>query len=408
MSGTAASPARYVDPECARRRCVGTLGRLSWDVIAECLLWLDDSSLLLAGEVCRGVAGCVASARCWQRRFDLRCRGDEDWRAPPPECTPPCWKRLYHRYRRELERPSCVFHRSGVSRRFVWRIGALGKKLKPGDNGRARHYESQEVETYHTELLPRRATADVTTRWQLQLQRKTDDPRQVGVFLSQDQKTTMCYFSLGVLNHDYTPIKRYTAKKCFECQSKYGWFFSLEELEAAGMRGELIVEMDVTVFPKGVSCVSPFYKLLGRPEVDEQLKGVLVDWLAEYATHTAPNPNRAKKYLQQENPAPLVNAFESPATSYLLKGTIAGCLWNILDISPIYIASDMLDRIIRAACANLKRVLDDMQAPAATTALSFTFPEGPEDEHPCSKSIKMNVNSLCGLMWNIPVAPEHR
>eukprot|EP01062_Namystynia_karyoxenos_P066317 TRINITY_DN60284_c0_g1_i1.p1 TRINITY_DN60284_c0_g1~~TRINITY_DN60284_c0_g1_i1.p1 ORF type:complete len:633 (+),score=177.02 TRINITY_DN60284_c0_g1_i1:114-2012(+) len=498
--GDAAQAACQTEPAAprGRRKSRGIPATIDVEAFGEVLAYLPAADLVHAEQVSRAVRSVVLYRQLWRQLFVYRCQRPTDgeaWHMPPADCAPKCWKQFYHQYSRELARPACLRRRSAISATYVWRVAHLRSKLcsplqiHHSEAFSTVHEEEPLTRTGSEESLGRRRT--VSTEWRLLLQElHRDGKEQIGVFLQQDASQSWwddalgrasgpagpahCYFSLAMLDHAYRRIDQmyHACEKRFEHGSgahngnTCGWLFPVDRLEGAGVlreSDELIVELDITVFPSELCSVKPLYELVASELTEPDLKRVVVQSLGDFVTHHAQNPLRAKRALQtlDGGPVPLVDIFEAPGTNVSLKSAVAGCLWNILDTSSMYIEQPLLIRIIDSACSTLMEVMLDsgcclssvgsdgaaerparwasplrrsgsvwgrpprrraragddadlQPLPRYRTVFSFSprlhhseIPLPGEDGEP-SEETRSLVNSLCGLMWNIPITEHHR
>lgn len=77
--------------------------------------------------------------------------------------------------------------------------------------------------------------------------------------------------------------------------------------------------------------------------------------LGDFVTHTAPNPTKAKRYMQETNggPVALVELLESTSTNTHIRCAAAGTLWNMLDTSEIRVRGELVQRMVDAACVSM-------------------------------------------------------
>eukprot|EP01065_Artemidia_motanka_P034963 TRINITY_DN42940_c0_g1_i1.p1 TRINITY_DN42940_c0_g1~~TRINITY_DN42940_c0_g1_i1.p1 ORF type:complete len:603 (+),score=106.65 TRINITY_DN42940_c0_g1_i1:62-1870(+) len=451
--------------------------------------YLPPSSLLNVELASREFHTVIHSRRLWYHLFQQRClrpfgSDEEEWRMPPGHCHPSDWKRFFFQYGREIDRPTCVLRRSPISGRYIWRVTGLGDKLR---EPLSIHDSKPFTISFAEETQSGDTTRRVSTSWKLLVQRHVRDGSvQIGAFLQQDRveianvraDSVHCYFAIAMLDMAGKPIASHRIEKRFHFGSSNtcGWLFPANRLADAGMpplKEGLVMELDVTVFPSELSNVGPLYQLITAEHTEPDLKRVVVQCLGEFVTHRARNPWRAKRCIQTRNggPVTLVDMLQNPRTGVPLKTAIAGCLWNILDTSCMYIDARLLERVVDSACASLaeffvvpdndqpdpeKRCCDFLLDGAARLTASrfyarctatrrrrglpvwgrppfcglhlseegvpdadpyrvvFRMPETPasDDAAPpvgsdADQAVRL-ANSLCGLIWNIPICDKYR
>eukprot|EP01012_Entosiphon_sulcatum_P053122 TRINITY_DN7306_c0_g1_i2.p2 TRINITY_DN7306_c0_g1~~TRINITY_DN7306_c0_g1_i2.p2 ORF type:complete len:217 (-),score=38.43 TRINITY_DN7306_c0_g1_i2:47-697(-) len=101
-----------------------------------------------------------------------------------------------------------------------------------------------------------------------------------------------------------------------------------------------------------------------------------------------------------------------------LAQSAAVTLWNMLDASEILMEARLIQRLFAAACRTLHRVVrhELVQPTYAVTCGScedldlgeLAEVQNQEDQHSRQLRALGLVNTLAGLMWNIPVTPDYR
>eukprot|EP01060_Flectonema_neradi_P008043 TRINITY_DN15740_c0_g1_i1.p1 TRINITY_DN15740_c0_g1~~TRINITY_DN15740_c0_g1_i1.p1 ORF type:complete len:519 (+),score=63.46 TRINITY_DN15740_c0_g1_i1:76-1632(+) len=394
--------------------------KITSDIVGDILGWLDSKSLLGCNLVSKQIKDIIIRRKLWKYIFEKRCTEDNNWLMPPEgTITNNSWLTYHFRYEKELRKPICTKIRSPISRTYQWRVGSLASKLN--DSGQNPRIKSEKFSFTFTEVIDDQEV-DRTLVWEILIQRQPKNGRyQYGIYITQLDKVK-CFFALATLGHHYLPKQRYESEKNFVRNDpahpqSCGWLFQEEALTSPDMT---LIEFDVTVYPTELNCVQPFYDLIKNDSVEERLRRHLVCSLGEFVTHLASNPNNAKRYVQVTNggPLPLVDVFENPNTSQALRTAVAGCLWNILDTSTMYIRHDVLERVIVSACRSLIEVLIDQKhttvsldsfASCNDVAITDITFRHPHEQEPSSQDSPIAlVSSLCGLMWNIPITPENR
>ena len=93
------------------------LAALPVDLLGVCFSHLDDKSLLILENLCRGTRTVVETQRLWKQLFE-NCA--ESWGWSVPSYSPPAgWKRQYFIYLWE-SRVLCIDRRNRISARFLW------------------------------------------------------------------------------------------------------------------------------------------------------------------------------------------------------------------------------------------------------------------------------------------------
>ncbi|KAJ9450797.1 hypothetical protein DIPPA_11535 [Diplonema papillatum] len=452
----------------------GDLRRLAAEVVGEILHYLQPADLLRMEAASRYFAVFIAGSSLWRALFEARCTDKSahagrpacrkdladgvdqahlhdpvaQWKMPPPRLWPTKnWKSFYHQYDRETRAPRCVLKRSDISRKYIYRVPGLCGKLC---NPQPCMSPSFSIDyTVHVDpLTGKGGTKDVHTAWSILLQASNskDNIAQLGIFVKPKQNVR-CRFSLAAVDHDYKIIQHCSVEKEFEEDGTCGWLFPRNMLKEKDMIDEVIIELDITVYPENLACVEHFYQLIENTETEDDLKRVIVSSLGDFVTHLSPNPTHAKRYIQQMGggPLPLVRVFEDKKTTLSLKAAAAGCMWNILDTSTMYIAYPILERLVSSACSTLMEILhkekhltiSDPQLEDLDnldlSSIPFYFTPSSGVRQRCVRGeaspspapsadaeaddfgrqrdgsdLRGLVNSLCGLMWNIPVAPDKR
>ena len=350
-----------------------SLNRVPLELIGSILEYLDPNSLLVAGVLCHGIRNYINSRNMWKGHFQRMELVSSDWQVPPDDMLASDWKTLFWQYRKEVVGPPfCCYNRTPISKRFRWRVGAVYEKMP---NALDIH-DSVPFQMQYTVVTPKGVKQTVTVEWKLQVQRLTKDSEDVfGVFAHQEENVE-CLFGISLLNHKYEVFERHLCSKAFDGQSggkTCGWQFHAKHMQTNRIPDQLLIEFDVTIFPEGLAGLEPLYGLLLSPKSDDYLRSFVVDSLGEYLTRRASSPPQAKKYVQMVNggPLPLLQVFEDPKALPLLRSSVAGCLWNILDTSVPYISTETLQRVIHIACKTLVSELTGLEGYSAQTVWIF-------------------------------------
>jgi hypothetical protein len=268
-------------------------------------------------------------------------------------------------------------------------------------------------------------------KWKILFQRLVRDHKDhLGIFLQQKTHKIRCFFSLSVLGDDGEPVSSHSCPKQFQGgreldHSTCGWLFSLDSLAPVlgDNRQELVVELDLTVFPNELEAVEPLFELITKEDTSEELRRVTVSSLGDFVTHFAPNPSKAKQYLQglQGGPLPLINLLDDPKSKAQIRSAAAGALWNILDTSKICISPQLVFRMVNAACLSLhnlfvrEKARNQGQDSSSGDQLAVDMEEDEglfdDDDLNGDRGAQLRdhlVNALTGLMWNIPIVNDFR
>ena len=410
-----------------------SLNRMPLELMGTVLEFVDARSLLTAGMVSKPLRNLIEVRKLWKWHFKLKEKTDPDWSMPPPEMQPADWRVCYWQYKKELQGPPiCVLRRGDISRRYRWRVGAINKKIPhPHDI----HESMMFFMTYRT-----RAGTEVVVGWQLQIQRFVKNEEDVYFVFVRTEHPVHCVFRISLLNHKYEVFNSRIAAKSFDGKSggkTGGCLFPVKQMAEQQMGNQLLIEIDVTVFPGGLDRVEPVYQLLTCMSDDSQMVSCIIELLGDYVKRS-PVSVKAKHYMQTVGGGPLslVAICENPDAAPLLKASAAGCLWNILDTSCLYITKSTVERIVKVACSELSQHLQmldgfskdtvcegagvctrvqrnkqqQQQQPHRATQpsdqISFVYP--PSDALPQAEVRITSVNAMCGLLWNIPVSDENR
>jgi hypothetical protein len=355
------------------------------DLFADCLSFLDESTLLTCELVSRNFRRIILYRRSWKHLFDQRVTKDK-WIAPitPPED----WKVKYWKFNRELKLYK-LHHRNSVSARFIWRYVDL-KSIK---------FEDTSAYFCHGHKDGR------PLRWKIILQ-NLEDRRQTGIFLQQETPDVNSFFTVNLLTDDYETICSQSTAKEFKGGSNYqdstcGWFFpQLRDAQS------LIVVIDLTVFGKDMACLAPLYQLISNDLSENLLKNVL-SYLGDFCTHVAEHKLKARRYLQ-ENAEPLVRLLEDESKAALLRASAAGTLWNSLDTSELYISVPLVKRITETAVRMVQK-LQKIYSREGSESDEEVEPGDAELVGPNSNLVRVHlVNTVTGMMFNLPIVKDFR
>jgi hypothetical protein len=388
------------------------------ELFGDALTFLDTSDLFTCELLCRRVQRMIAYRKLWRVHFEYRVLKDK-W-CWPRGALLINWKTFYCKYEKEIQVRHAL-RRNEVSGKFVWRCTNLWEQL------------TKPLETHRSRSFHLGHTDGDRLKWKILFQRLVRDQKDhLGIFLQQKYKPIRCFFSLSVLGDDGTAVSSHSCPKQFQGgreldNSTCGWLFSLDSLAPVlgDDRRELVVELDLTVFPNELSAVAPLLQLISKEDTPEELRRVTVSSLGDFVTHYAPNPTKAKQYLQELNggPLPLIDLLDSPKSKAQIRSAAAGALWNILDTSRISITPHLLARMINAACLSLNHLFigedgyrqclaeDPAHSDAVGAALEAAnaFEEDEELAGPRGGDLREHlVNALTGLMWNIPILNDYR
>eukprot|EP01064_Diplonema_japonicum_P039255 TRINITY_DN9795_c0_g1_i1.p1 TRINITY_DN9795_c0_g1~~TRINITY_DN9795_c0_g1_i1.p1 ORF type:complete len:513 (+),score=50.59 TRINITY_DN9795_c0_g1_i1:65-1540(+) len=380
------------------RPSLGSLNCLPIEVLSDILIYAGPDALMTAEQLSSPIRKTMVWV--WKEMYET-VAGVKDWRIPKPRYfTPKCWKRYYWEYKKEIEGPIKILQRGTISAKIRWRVSNI-------DTISLRSSDSVTIHLNEDPSIP------TLTKWTITLQTQiVKDAAMLGVFVHVDSKDlpdslhkVKCCYSLSLLSDHHRQIAHGAADGVGfnELANPRGWIFPRSAMENNAMENEALIEFDVTILPTKSTSVGQYYELLSMNDVPEWLKIVsasAVGRLAQFAT----NPVAAKKSLQGAGPIPLIVLFESPDTSDKLKTALAGCLWNILDTSTILLPVEMLQRIVGAACQTLSTTLKK-NSQYLETAGDVKIVEACDG---ASQITQCLVNTMCGLMWNIPTGKVNR
>jgi hypothetical protein len=252
--------------------------------------------------------------------------------------------------------------------------------------------------------------------WKILLQKLRREHKDcVGIFLEQTEFPIRCFFSLAVLDDMGGYVEKRACYKYFQGltdlgTSTSGWLFPHSTTSPSALsyeRHEVRIQVDLTIFPDELDAIKPLFELIESPDTPSDVQRYSITSLGDFVTHFSTNPSKAKRYIQELDGAPqfLIALLEDSSASAQLQCTAAGSLWNILDTSRIYISDELVLRLINAACTLLQSVLTaNKRIPPIAKAVGES-----EDENQYEVQLREHlVNSLTGLMWNIPVTDKFR
>jgi hypothetical protein len=181
--------------------------------------------------------------------------------------------------------------------------------------------------------------------------------------------------------------------------------------------------VDLTLFPNELSAVAPLLQLIDERATPEEVRSAAVSSLGDFVTHFAPDPVKAKQYIQELNGGPisLIALLEDPRSKAKTRGAAAGALWAIMDTSKISTHPDLLSRLINATCLLWHHLLiqeEDYQSRLAehgaqsdaNAATAFEEKMIAEDlRGPGGRRLRADfVYVLAGLLWNMTIVEDCR
>lgn len=180
------------------------------------------------------------------------------------------------------------------------------------------------------------------------------------------------------------------------------------------------------MFPNELPALESVYALIQDGGVCEDTRVALISVFGDFVSS---KPYAVKRYLQEFNGGPLalVNLLEDTRSSLRLQQAAAGALWNILDSSKIYLEENVLRRMINAACLGLHSIFCDERhqlRQAKTSGHEGVLPLAGQRKCACCYHTDARyddptlepesefrghlVNTLTGLLWNIPITAQYR
>eukprot|EP01004_Peranema_trichophorum_P002914 NODE_1937_length_1745_cov_98.948829_g1649_i0.p1 GENE.NODE_1937_length_1745_cov_98.948829_g1649_i0~~NODE_1937_length_1745_cov_98.948829_g1649_i0.p1 ORF type:complete len:511 (-),score=37.01 NODE_1937_length_1745_cov_98.948829_g1649_i0:146-1678(-) len=388
------------------------------EIFGEVLLFLNHNDLLKCELLCCLVYRLIQQRRIWRILFEEKV-STHFWCLPKEE-DGICWKTLYYKYKKEVDEVRISLLRNTLSARFIWRCLRLWNHLsQPLDRHRSPAFELSSID-------------GKPLKWKILLQKLVrDNQEHLGIFLQQKYHPVRCFFSLSVLDSNYNPVLTHSCPKAFPGgreldASTCGWLFSREALKPLidDSRQELLVQLDLTVFPNTLDSIKPLFELISDNTTTDDLRRTTISSIGDFVTHFTSNTTKAKQYLQEINggPLPLINILDDQLAKSSLRSAAAGALWNILDTSTIYMKPELIQRMVQAACWSLhcvfaKRPVTIVEDPNLAHVFGMISTDSPSYRNEVVMDEDLDndrgvqeplVTSLTGLMWNIPIIHEFR
>eukprot|EP00906_Rhabdomonas_costata_P032993 RCo046455 len=388
------------------------------ELFGDSLDFLDFKDLLICESVSKVVQRLILHRKLWRNQFENFVR-KENWCWPRVDAEHTNWKeQLFTYYLETKVRRSLI--RNVLSAKFVWRCTELWDRLP------------EAFKIHQSPVFEVAKLNGVPVGWTILLQRLQRDGRDcLGIFLQQKVHPVRCFFSLCVLDDAGAVVQRHACTRHFPGNgtlehSTCGWVFPLNTLFPVVdyERGDIRIELDLTVFPDELEAVQPLLELVKSVKTPDDLKRATISALGDFVTHTAADPKKAKQHLQEVNggPLPLVELLESPSSNTQLRCSAAGALWNMLDTSEIRVTDDLIERMVTAACCSMHCLFFRRRRPVseevAMVDASSSSDEcstydalcnDPDLESENGLFLRDHLtNALTGLMWNIPIEEKYR